>query len=432
MLCLLEFLLLLFLLDNDRHTTLARQTLIGRIPKPSVMAVSNSSAASSSIRANSSSHVTFSALGVYKSSLTVTNVIPTALPAPFYLNSIDETANHTQKNSANYQDVKSGFCAIGDNFCSFKGSNGTIVEAVSTSLSDQCLLWDNSCSGNRTVAIDKFFNMTFNGQFPGDPNMNGNLLDNDCFVQTDWVNQSDCNTYNPPKRLSDFQEIKNWMRSPQCVSAANDWIAMDSDRWGLIYGGGINETQAQGLSDDAFLEQIHPEETSSAFAGVPSCCGVCDVWPQNVDLYYWPEPDANFACTSIIGESVRPLDYGATTTVYSGIGEPLTDIYWGCTSTAIFPNEKQPGEFTTETFNITIAEIMTIGSLSVKVSSYSPWSSAPCIEDDAGSQSSNQSLKVRDERASVYARDHSLIAPSSITQADGLQVSTMVSGNFTL
>lgn len=416
MLCLLKLLLLHFLLKHDGHTILARRTLLERVPKPSATTVSNFSAVSPLIQADNSSRVTPSAIGIYNSSHGVTNV-PTPMPAPFYPNPYN--LFNSSKFKANYKDITSGFCAIGDDFCSFKDSNETIVEAIATNFSDQCLLWDASCSGNRTLAIEKFFDITFSDQMPGDSNLNGNLLDNDCFAQTGLVNQSDCQTYNPPERLSDFEKIKNWMRSSQCVSAANEWIAMTGHPWGYVFEGGMNESHAQVAADGAELKQIHPAiGYDNSSAALPSCCGVCDVSAQNVDLYYWPEPDADLSCLSIIGETIRPLDYGATTTIFTGIGGPWTDIYWGC-------NSAITGGF------ITTAEISTIGSLAVKVSSFSPWSSSPCGEDDAGSQPSNQSIKVRDGRASVYKRGHSLIVPS-ITQADGLPVSTAVSGDFTL
>ncbi len=415
MLCLIRFLLLLFLLNDDCHMILARQTIIGRVPKPSVTAASNFSAASYKIQANSSSSIFASAIRVYNSSQIVTDV-PTPMPAPFYPNQYN--LFNSTKFKVNYQDIRSGFCAIGDDFCSFKDSNGTVVKAVATNFSEECLLWDASCSGNRTLAIEKFFNITFNDEWPDDSAMNGNLLENDCFSQTGLVNQSDCDTYNPPERLSDFENIKKWMRSPQCVLAANEWIAMTGSPWGYVFEGGLNETKAQDAADGALLEQIHPAiGQDNSTAAPPSCCGVCNVSPQNVDIYYWPEPGADSSCLGIIGETLKPIDYGATTTIYSGFGETYTDIYWGCNSAGYF---------------ITTAEISTIGSLAVKVSSYSPWSASPCDENDAGSQLSNQSINARDGRPSVYARGHSLIVPPSITQADGLLVSTTVSGEFTL
>ena len=308
-------------------------------------------------------------------------------------------------------------------------SNGTIHDAVATNFSDQCLLWDASCSGNRTMAIERFFDIAFSDQFPDDTNTNWKILDNECFTQDYmFVNQLYCGIYNSPERLSNFEKIKSWMRSPQCVSVANEWIAMTGHPWSYVFDPDFNESRADYIANDAFYEDVNESRTGSTYDnssdGVPSCCGVCSVSAQNVDLYYWPEPEANLSCTSIIGESIRPLDYGATTSA--------TDTYWGCNTTYSHPIISHPGESTTYVEVITTAVITTIGSLAVKLFSYSPWSSRVCGEDDAGSRLSNQSLKVRNRRGLVYARGHSLVMPSSVVKTDGLPVSTVVSGDFTL
>lgn len=409
MLCLLKILLLLFVLNHPGHIAFARQTLLGRVPNHSVKAVSNISAASPLIPANTSSHVIPSTVGVHNSSDSVINVF-TTLPVPFYWNSARD--QYPAKYTTNYQDIKSGYCAIGDDFCSFKDGNGTIIEAVATNFSDQCLLWDASCSGNRTLAIEKYFDVAFSDS-ANDFWENGNILVNDCFQQNDDVNQSDCDTYNPPGRLAEFSKIKNWMRSSQCVSAANEWVAM-----------GGNESKVE------FLAQHAEPGYNSTSEVLSTCCGSCSINAQTVDLYYWPEPDANLSCLSIIGESVRPLDYGATTFIVVERYSDYTGLYWGCESTLTHPFEMEG--FTSSTTVYTTAEITTIGSLTVKMSLTSPWSSSPCVNDDAGPQGLNNSIKVREEYASVYARSHSLIVPSSVTQENGLPVSTLVSGDFTL
>ena len=425
MLRLLQLLLLFPLINYGGHITLARKTLLERVPKHSVMVASNSSAFSL-FQTHNSSQRTPSTAGICNSSHSEIS-IPTALPVPFYLRP-DEIYNNTRKILANYQDVKSGFCAIGDNFCSFKDSNGTIHDAVATNFSDQCLLWDASCSGNRTMAIERFFDIAFSDQMPDDTNMNGTLLDNECFTQDYmFVNQLYCGVYNSPERLSDFEKIRNWMRSPQCVSAANEWIAMTGNPWSYVFRPGLNQSRAEYIADLAYGEHLNDFRSGSTYKNSsdaePSCCGVCNVWTQNVDLYYWPEPEANLSCNSIIGESIRPLDYGATTSA--------TDTYWGCNATYTFPIETHGGESTTYVERITTAVITTIGSLAVKMSRYSPWSRV-CGEQYAGSQLSNQSTNVHDKHTSVYASGHSLDVPSSVVNTDGLPVRTVVSGEFTL
>lgn len=314
--------------------------------------------------------------------------VSTELPAPF---------NSNPNNSEylpNYQDILSGVCTIDDDFCFFKASNGSIVKADATGFSDECVLWDDACSGNRTAALEKFFDTAFVGR----KYSNAPLYGNGCFLQ-EYVKQSDCNTFNPPERLSEFQTMKDWMRSSQCVSAADEWIAMTGYSWGYFFAGS-NIRKANYI--DLFGNSSYT---------LPSCCGGCLVYAENVDLYYWPEPDSDQSCLSIVGDSVRLLDYGATT-------EGST-TYWACNWT----QSSQTGIFTT-------AQITTVGSLAVKFSSYNPWSSSPCGVNEPGSQ--NQSIKARDGYASVYRRAHSLIIPTPVTQTDGLPISTIVSGDFTL
>ena len=103
---------------------------------------------------------------------------------------------------------------------------------------------------------------------------------------------------------------------------------------------------------------------------------------------------------------------------------------WSCNTTDVWSTESHPGE--SIAYLITTAVITTIGSLAVTVSPYSPWSSQVCGEYDAGSQLSNQSTNVRDRHTSVYTRGHSLDVPSSVVNTNGLPVSTVVSGDFTL
>lgn len=412
MLFLFQFLLILCLLDRNNYVTLAHQLPLSLASNP-ITTIKNTSTASSLTRTHSSSHANpsasgphamdehnmkywgavlsdkvFSALSQQRRIYPRSNVdVSTELPAPF-----NNNPNHNPLYLLNYHDILSGVCTIDDDFCFFKASNGSMIKAASTGFSDECVLWDDACSGNRTAALKKFFDIAFT-RYSVPP-----LYNNQCFSQ-EFVNQSDCNTFNPPERLSEFRTIKDWMRSSQCVSAADEWIAMTGYSWGYFFAG-WNITKAN------FIDSVG----NSSFP-LPSCCGGCLVYAENVDLYYWPEPDSDQSCLSIVGDSVRPLDYGATT-------EGST-TYWACNWTQ-----------SSTTGVLPTAQITTVGSLTVKISSYNPWSSSPCVVNEPGSQ--NQSLKARDGYASVYRRAHSLIIPTSITQADGLPISTVISGNFTL
>ena len=394
------------LLTNAGYCVLAHQALSRRVPEPSATTFLNTSQFISSTRAYDSAPASQSddSFGNTSSSLVS---IPTPLPSPFQSNQ-------------NYLDVKSGICAIDDLFCSFQSSvsNGNTSNKA---FKDQCLLWDTSCSGNRTSAIEEFFNNTIEplignqcfsqfdaGVQAGDPGLSiPYVVGGSGPVQLDNIIPSDCKDYNPSERISEWQEIKSWMRSPSCVSAQSEWMEA---------GGKATPSNSSGVKE--------------------SCCEGCVVGAQNVDLYYWPEPDGDTSCLSIVGSSVNPLTYGATIGALAGVLE----TYWACSAktpvTSSYPDEflASSGSITSVYPMIPTAQITNIGSLTVKVPLLNPWSSSPCIENDTtpqGSNSSNSSVNLH-VRHAVQARNHTLLIPSSITQEYNASVSTVVMGNFTL
>ena len=362
MFCLLKILFLLCLLNRNDHIILARQPLSRRVLRPSVSAVSNIST-SPLIQAPSSSVASIS------------------------------------------ESIVNNNCSTGQSHCSFKNR-----KANATDLGDPCVLWDPSCSGNRTSAIDRFF----------DPTYQQDLLGNRCFVLAGSVNLgnvSNCDKNNSPGKMSEFQEMKNWMRSQQCVSAAAGWAAS--------YETGLDPSSEESIQMDPYRYHV-------GVGPGASCCGVCDTNVQNVDIYYWPEPDVNTSCLSIIGDSIRPIGYEATTSVWSVGSITSTDVYWDCYAKPSTYSDTMVGRMVTDNGATRTAMVRTIGSLMVKVSLYDPWSPSPCTESDVMSQGSNRSAQLHDRHATMYARDHTLIIPSSITNKDSLPVTTMISGNFTL
>ena len=408
-------LLSLLFLRGAAHSVLAHQTLLRRALGTSVVAYSDIPQPKTSTHAFNSSHATgsFNTSGVPFHTLID---IPTPWPSPFHDGGFID--------SKNYKDIISGYCAIDDNYCSFEGSTGT-GNSSTKAFTNQCLLWDTSCSGNRTLAIEEFFNSTHDF-----------LRGNACFAlfylgaaedsrlaileedpESGMMDEmdaipSDCEKYNPPERISQWQDIKNWMRSSGCVSAQSEWIKL---------GG-------EGLA------KIPSEVT-------PSCCGLCMVAVQTVDLYYWPEPDVNTSCLNIVGTNVDPFTYGATT---GNIGDPErfeTGTYWACsakapTTSTYTQSGTNPGA--TETITsvypfVTTAIVTHIGSLPIKVSLYNPWSSSPCIDADTSPRDSNGSISSAEPhiRHAIQARVHNITVQSSTSQ-DKSTVSTVVLGNFTL
>ena len=200
MLCLIRSLLLFCLLHDEDHISFTRQMPSRQDSNPSVLTASNIST-SSLIQEHSSSSTS--------ASRSINNNHTHAL-LPVYSN---PKYAGDYKTTRLIQDIKSATCAIKDLYCLPEGNNGTVGKTNATTVDETCLLWESSCSGNKTFARDTFFGSTF--QY--------DLLDNRYFILAGSMNLgniSDCDKFNPSGRISEFQDIKNRMRSQQCVSVA--------------------------------------------------------------------------------------------------------------------------------------------------------------------------------------------------------------------
>ena len=164
-----------------------------------------------------------------------------------------------------------------------------------------------------------------------------------------------------------------------------------------------------------------------------SCCGVCYIGAKNVDVYYWPEPGADKSCLSIIGDEVNPVTDDTTTE--SGL------TYWGCTAkdpttSVLAPDWLGSTYIWTSSMTvqsvITIAQMTNIGPITFKLSLHNPWSPPVCLSTASSPQKPTISLEAPSIHASIHARGHSLVIPASVTQENGLPVSIVVSGQFTL
>ena len=274
----------------------------------------------------------------------------------------------------------------------YGGSNGYAPEA---DLEQFCVLWNSSCTGNIQSARNDFFAN----------HIADTLISNECFLEqpTDPSQPNrleGCNKIEPAQRLLRFGQAKNWMRSPQCLSNASVWSSFHPDL----------------AANSDFFPNKDP--------GAESCCAKCDISVKDVDIYYWPEVGVDTSCLNIIGNGSNPIDYGATTTSqeYAYIGRSSSSVaystYWGC---------KGPDSSITTT-----AYLTTINSITFKASSYNPWSPPPCPENPSRSIAPIPSSAAGGEYASIRARAHSLIFQPTNTQNDGLPISTIVLGNFTL
>ena len=179
-----------------------------------------------------------------------------------------------------------GACSITDKYCSY---NGTARNP--DGLGDQCLLWDDTCSGSRTLAIEQFFNHT-----------QEYLYENICFTANgDNAVESECNRQNRPARYAEFERIKSWMRSPQCIASQGVYQKAHP----------VPDTEGMQGAERDYAKRDNSFEGRNHGGG--TCCGTCDIEAGNVDVFYWPSPNANNSCLSIIGNSVNPPDFGATT-----------------------------------------------------------------------------------------------------------------------
>ena len=189
--------------------------------------------------------------------------------------------------------------------------------------SDVCALWDPSCKGNKTLAAEEFF-----GQ--GKANSSGTMFDlllDPCFdgQGTDASGTNCTSSLLDPASASFSSAAKSYMREPQC---SKDYKSIDP------------------ASSRIFDE----------------CCGTCYIYGPNVDVYYWPEPNADTSCLSIIGSDVIPLNVGAQTdeegVVYWAASTNLYDIYVPTVTTAL---------------------ITTINGVVVKEAIANPWDASPSI-----------------------------------------------------
>lgn len=179
-----------------------------------------------------------------------------------------------------------GACSITDKYCSYNGTDRN-----PDGLSDQCMLWDSVCSGNQTLAIDQFFGQT-----------QEYLYENVCFTgDGDDGVESNCTRQNTPARYSEFGRIKSWMRSSQCIASQG------------VYQKAHPAPDTEGMQGEKRAYEKRDTSTQGHNEGEGTCCGTCNIEAGNVDVYYWPESNANESCLSIIGNSVNAPDYGATT-----------------------------------------------------------------------------------------------------------------------
>lgn len=149
-----------------------------------------------------------------------------------------------------------------------------------------------------------------------------------------------------------------------------------------------------------------------------TCCGNTIIEAPNVDIYYWPKPGARISCLSVVGQSVNPLYYHATT----GSGP----AYWGCTakdpitSTLISvlgsPGTEQIWTTVANTQSmITTAQITEVNSLTVTIPHVNSLSPPACVGVTSAFAYSSSSKFNSVAQGSIRARGQSQVIPPLMT-----------------
>ena len=195
--------------------------------------------------------------------------------------------NHSSTGGSN-SSTGGSTCQIQDAYCTLQGSGHAL-----DGMRDICALWDDSCSGDKTLAANTFFSSKSNV-----------VLSNTCF-QGDLPGiypAVQCTASNPPGRMSAFGGLLDWMRSPQCSSVESNYYSQHPGK--------------------------HPTETRN-------CCGSCSLNADKVDIFYWQDPDADTSCLSIVDDP--DVAKGATVSYDTRVitGDTVVDslTMWLCTNT---------------------------------------------------------------------------------------------------
>lgn len=251
------------------------------------------------------------------------------------------------------------------------------------SLYEQCMLWDDSCSGNITKAENMFFGKTMEEARSCLYLLNTNETRNNHY----------CNLLGSNENIT---KLRKWMRTPQCLSKLVSY------------------------------QHAHPNYFRDSIDNWPTCCGTCHAIGTTVDIFYWPDPDADYSCLSIIENSASPFDMGATSSSTWSVGTMLFSTfvppYWGCTA-------RTPKEGTSF---ITTARVLTKGATTFKVAYANPWDPPDCLgvsKQNAIPHSNHTAIRLE----TVYnSEDYFERTPPSPMQVNNGPVVTAVMDGYTL
>lgn len=158
------------------------------------------------------------------------------------------------------------------------------------------MLWDSSCSGNKTEVLDEFFKN------------NGTM---NALVYNAWeyylVHRKQSGI--PPDNNT---KIVSWMRDPDCRSSFLEWHTehLDQPIW----------TYTDRAENENVLQTMDWSSLATT-SGSVGCCDACELVGGNVDVYYWPVLGANTDCLASVGTTaVSNIDQNLIITDARGVG----------------------------------------------------------------------------------------------------------------
>ena len=277
-------------------------------------------------------------------------------------------------------------------------------------LQKECILWDETCAGNRTAALEAFFNQ--NGDNYKEDGTMWQLITNNCFVeyfpypddassiaaglplptgaidgQPGWSTEPDCSTLLPPESSSMGSSMLRWMRDPECLSNYDAYKSLHTPNF-------------------------PPHTRNNTSWGDEICCGPCELKGLNVDIYYWPVPGVDTSCQSIIGTGLEPLHDGATT-------DTQGTVYWG------YPLSSTNSDGQSVIYT---AMISTMNGITFKVPLVNPWTQSGSVTFPLPPITSRPD--PTSQRA-LRPRAHSLVIAQNGSNIS-TPITTMVSDGFTL
>ena len=146
-------------------------------------------------------------------------------------------------------------------------------------------MWDDQCTGSRTEALDLFFNNS------------GSLYNEVYGSHCIWSREIQCAPWLASPAV--LPKLLEWLRQPECVESFYDYHTQNADQppW----------TWSARMFDGWSTHTIDWNTIATTTSNI-GCCGQCNVFGGNVDVYYWPVPEENNDCVSTIGTSFNNPD----------------------------------------------------------------------------------------------------------------------------